>query len=212
MFQILFILLKKGMMILVAVLLFGLVTKAQETGTLADSRDGKTYKTVKIGTQWWMSENLNFAASKSYCYKDITSYCDQYGRQYRIYEVIKDACPTGWHIPSDAEWMRLERAIGLTDQNELNKFDGPESRGGAYGDGFQAADKIKASGFNPVAGGINRDEIGAMGYYWTTSVDNDGKYIYRYIPFSTGNRMDLGIGRSGDMTSDYKMSIRCVKD
>jgi len=202
---------KKITLFFVAFMLLGLVSKAQETGTVTDSRDGKVYKTVKIGTQWWMAENLNYAASKSYSYDDNVANCIKYGRYYKIYEVINDACPTGWHIPSDAEWMTLEKAIGFTDQSELNYFGGHGSRGGAYGAGFMAGEKIKSSGFSPIAGGANSDEMGEMGYYWTSSI-SDGKYIYRYIPFSTGNRMDLGIGRSKDMTGKNIMSIRCIKD
>ena len=65
-------------------------TDTCEYGELVDDRDGQTYKTVKIGDQWWMAENLNYAYlqptdeldSSSFCYNDSAEYCEKYGRLY----------------------------------------------------------------------------------------------------------------------------------
>ncbi len=80
-------------------------------GSLNDSRDGRTYKTVSIGTQTWMAENLNYNTNKSYCYESETRNCSKYGRLYE-WSAAMDACPTGWHLPSYTEWDTLWTAVG----------------------------------------------------------------------------------------------------
>ena len=77
-----------------------------EEGTLTDSRDGKTYKTVVIGTQTWMAENLNYAATSSVCPLENSAYCTKYGRLY-LPGGASTYCPSGWHVPSLSEWTVL---------------------------------------------------------------------------------------------------------
>ena len=74
-----------------------------EYGSLTDDRDGQTYKTVKIGEQIWMAENLNYEELNSYCYNDSAEYCAKYGRLYT------------WAAAMDSagEWSNNGRACGL---------------------------------------------------------------------------------------------------
>ncbi|WP_275976867.1 FISUMP domain-containing protein, partial [Fibrobacter sp. HC4] len=119
------------------------VTPSEVEGSMTDSRDGQTYKTVTIGTQTWMAENLNYdyneGTAKSYCYEDNTANCDKYGRLYlwsaamdsaAVFSTagkgcgygktcspsgtVRGVCPEGWHLPNDDEWNTLWTAVGGT--------------------------------------------------------------------------------------------------
>jgi len=88
------------------------LTKAQEKSSFTDSRDGKTYKTVKIGTQTWIAENLAYKASSGcWAYHNDISIVAEYGYLYNC-ETAKNVCPAGWHLPSDDEWATLITYLG----------------------------------------------------------------------------------------------------
>jgi len=76
-----------------------------------DPRDGKIYKTVKIGNQIWMAENLNYECRGSKIYDNALVPAEKYGRLYD-WKTAKKACPPGWHLPSEAEWGMLIAATG----------------------------------------------------------------------------------------------------
>ncbi len=78
---------------------------------LVDERDGRKYKTVKIGQQIWMAENLNHPVSGSHCYKNNAANCKKYGRLYSWSYAI-EACPDGWHLPSVDEFKELIKNVG----------------------------------------------------------------------------------------------------
>ncbi|SHM39754.1 major paralogous domain-containing protein [Fibrobacter sp. UWR3] len=103
---------KRFFFILIALMAVAAVAATSAvTGSFMDLRDGKKYKTVKIGNQTWMAENLNFKTQDSYCYEDNESKCSKYGRLYK-WQVALKACPAGWHLPSEKEFGVLLDVVG----------------------------------------------------------------------------------------------------
>ncbi|OQY03821.1 MAG: hypothetical protein B6I20_04280 [Bacteroidetes bacterium 4572_117] len=85
---------------------------------LTDSRDGKQYKTVEIGNQVWMAENLAYKASSGcWAYDNDQSNVTKYGYLYN-WQTAKTVCPTGWHLPTKSEFETLLNNYGNGNDNE----------------------------------------------------------------------------------------------
>jgi len=186
-----------------------------ETGTFSDNRDDNTYDIVRIGSQWWFAENLNYDVSGSVCYGGSSENCKLYGSLYN-WENSKTSCPDGWHLPTDEEWMLLEINLGM-DLADLNK----EGRRDSGAVGF----KLKSlsgwdyngngnniSGFQAFPGGYyssNHEsffDIGKAANFWTQSKGQDSNAWSRYILYGY-----TGIYRAEEKTDDLR-SVRCIKD
>ena len=96
---------------------------------MTDERDGQKYRTVVIGKQTWMAENLNYRTEGSYCYDDDELTCFQYGRLYK-WEPATGACPAGWHLPSNKEILDLKIELSHEVYNDSVSADMLKSRTG----------------------------------------------------------------------------------
>jgi len=218
----------------IALLLICTAAFAQQKGSFNDKRDKKTYKTVKIGEQTWMAENLNYAVEGSKCYgeggvisegesgeekitytnKEVQANCKKYGRLYNWATAMK-ACPDGWHLPSDKEWQTLVDVAGGNEAagKKLKAKSGWSHNGnGTDSYGFSALPGALGNSDGPVgmAGG-NSHYLGFSGSWWSASNYED-ENLSNYACFRTMQCIDDIVGRSGDDKSTSLYSVRCVKD
>lgn len=88
---------------------FERLSKAAEEfeSSVEQNVNNENFKTITIGNQVWMAENLNVATENSFCYKDDPSNCERFGRLY-TWSAAKSACPNGWLLPSKLDWKQFE--------------------------------------------------------------------------------------------------------
>lgn len=192
-------------------------------GTLTDFRDGQAYRSVKIGSQTWMAENLNFHGAGGACYGNSADSCAKYGRLYTwsqamnapsiydstLLDVSMDRqgiCPDGWHVPSNTEWTTLERSVdasGSTVGTKLKSLSGWDNIGsGTDIYGFRALP----------AGGDGRRSSGTFGSagnsttWWSSSQGVALRALRRLLlsgyPYSYRD----------DMLKSGGFSLRCIAD
>ena len=174
--------------------------------TFTDSRDKKIYKTVTIGAQTWMAQNLNFATEGSRCFDDEDGNCEKYGRLY-TWDAAQKAVPAGWHLPTDDEWITLTNHIGgaETGGKYLKSASGWNDNGNGSDDyGFSALPA--GNGFYLTGGDFGGfGKNGEMASFWSATEAEKGGHWYRTMR-----------GENEKITKYYAdknlFSVRCVKD
>ncbi|MFC0877849.1 fibrobacter succinogenes major paralogous domain-containing protein [Saccharicrinis sp. FJH2] len=195
--------------------------------------DGNVYKTVTIGAQIWMTENLrtttyndgtsiplvtyanewSLLSTPAYCWydNDRSSAASGYGALYNWYTVeTGKLCPSGWHVPSDEEWRVLEDYI--TEQG----YDGTEGAVLKATSGWKRDENGTDNyGFSALpAGGRSYDggafhPLGYFSFWWSSTEDDNNANYYRlgydYIYNYDGMKQESG-------NKAYGFSVRCLRD
>ena len=173
-----------------------------EYETFTDSRDGEIYKYVKIGNQFWMSENLRFKPDSGnyWAYNNYEVDIIAHGYLYD-WETANNVCPDGWHLPSKVEWTELATYLGGFDiaggkMKSISLWKPPNT------------DATNSSGFSALPTGIyNSHDIfngrGNLTHFWSSEVTLN---IY-WLSLSFGS-----LGKSFFDLGNKSASVRCVKD
>ena len=191
---------------------------SQQLDSIIDGRDGKIYKTVKIGNQWWFAENLAYipfiCPPEEECGCWIYDYYensvfwakinDNYKKNGCLYDwfTASNSCPFDWHLPTDEDWNYLENYLNSKnkdnekntslnyDENEITKYD--------------LSLDFKYTGIKTLGGSFINKEYSV--YYWTSTI-----YDKYFVYTRSLNKSDSAILRT--INQKYSgFSVRCVKN
>jgi len=186
------------------------VKLAAEIAKQALACANKGYKTVKIGSQTWMAENLNCDVSGSVCCNNDEAKCKKYGRLYD-WNTAMAVCPKGWHLPNESEWKELYKFIGganVADKEldrKLKAKSGWNSYEGVSGNGTDDY------GFSALPGGEGLSDgsclyAGYYGYWWSSSeYSSDHAFYLQMI-------CDRNVAKWYNTNKSSLFSVRCVQD
>jgi uncharacterized protein (TIGR02145 family) len=202
-------------------------------GTMTD-QEGNVYKTIVIGSQEWMAENLNTSIYRNgdaiptnlddavwqtttsgawAYYNNDASYACPYGKLYNWYTCVdaRQLCPTGWHVPTDAEWTVLTDYLG-GEGVAGGKMKTTGTIEAATGLWYSPnAEATNSSGFSGAPGGFRDylgvyDGIGNFGYWWISS-EGDADYAWnRFLGYF------YGYADRGNFNKHFGFSVRCLRD
>ena len=165
--------------------------QAPTFGQFIDLRDGHRYRTIRIGDQEWLADNLAYRADSSYCYDDHPFPCRRYGRLY-IWSSAQNACPNGWRLPTQSEWNTLYRLF----PNGIDAYKALTKNG-------TAGLEVKLAGWR--SSNENYLHAGERAYFWSAEEVSDSEArCYRF---------DLKdqIMSSHNTTKNQGFSCRCIR-
>lgn len=195
-----------------------------EYGTLIDERDGQHYRTVVIGEQTWMAENLNYADSvktpslkdRIWCRYNDEKQCDLLRKKSSFDasdKKVQGICPSGWHLPSETDWETLIATVGGSNYITISG-NRSVSRAFRSRSGWEYGNGIDSYGFSALPAG-GRGSVfsgeGVQANFWFAS-DVDGLIVREYKTVY-GLHLDNAQFELGDsFDKSYGYSIRCLKD
>jgi uncharacterized protein (TIGR02145 family) len=154
---------------------------------------------VTIGSQIWAKKNLNCNIQGSLCYDNDPANCAIYGRLYD-WTTALTACPSGWHLPSKAEWDVLTAHVG--GENSAGKKLKAASGGGTDDYDFSAL-----LGGRRTAKDRMFTSLGTEGYWWSATERSAGD---AYCLRMTDSQSYARLSDEGDKVRQF--SVRCIKD
>lgn len=200
-------------------------------GWLEDARDGQLYRTVAIGSQTWMAQNLNFRVDSSWWYGNSADSGFLYGRMYpwtvalglddscarvscstQVGDRTRGLCPTGWHVPSLSEWMRLcdTTLVSLSSGKELKASQGwLKGASGTDVYGFRAL----PGAIRTPTGNVGGYGTGTDGYWWISTENNAGSIWVLGTNYAGGAMMTSNDNAAYFyFEKAWMLQIRCLAD
>jgi uncharacterized protein (TIGR02145 family) len=208
-----------------------------ETGTVTDI-DNNSYKTAKIGTKWWMAENLKVTkyrngtpivdgayssiwntGAAAYCLYDNDSLSPGFLYNWNAVSSLDGLAPQGWHVATESDWQELEKHVGLPIE-QVNQLNWREGGGIAYllklATGWAKYDTLWAentSGFSAKGGGgrLFNGKWTSPGLYYTGFWWSSTENDFNTAWFREMDYKKSGVFRYY-VPKTYGMNVRCVKD
>jgi uncharacterized protein (TIGR02145 family) len=191
-----------------AVLAITIISKAQKTGTFTDKRDGKTYKTVTIGTQTMLAENFAYKPETGnyWAYRNDPNNVSKYGYFYD-WQTAKAVVPIGWHLPTKDEWKLLTDYLeGQDNSDEMG-----------YEKAYRATIEGGSSGFNCVLVGDCTNSGGFIGFgsftsFWSSTDDGPEHAWIFFFSYDAEEEYDIVSASIIFNPIDRGLSVRLFKD